>query len=418
MVVALLVLLLETIRDTQRSGDFIGYLNAGNLVINGQNIYSDYLNTWPPFFSVFSVPLALFDSLSPFMVRLFWLLGSWVALFVTMRMCVSLFLKQRLLLPFQKAIQKEDLPFTNPLVFVPFLLSIRFLMDNAGFLQINLYILLLTFGSVFLYHREKPVGAAMMLGFSIALKVFPIFVLLYFIYKGAYKLSAIAIGVVVLCCASTGLVFGIEEALAYHQVWVQNSVIPLPTTSQMNQSLMGAFARLLTDGATGIDYTINVADFEPSMVKKIYYGSVILLAIYPLYLFRKKLVSQPISLSQAMQWALLFCVLPILSPVAWKPYFVFLWIPLFMIYFLLHSNVSWRWPGGKSWAKGLYYASLPCLILSSELFTGTYFSDVLEVYNIITIGTLLLLSSLLLLYLSADKASLQKPIFSLQNYLP
>ncbi len=416
MVVALLVLLLETIRDTQRNGDFIGYLNAGNLVLQGDNIYSDYLNTWPPFFSVFSVPLALFYQLSPFSVRLMWLLGSWFALFVTMRMTVSLFLKRKLLLPFQKTRQKEDMSFSNPMVLVPFLLCVRFLMDNAGFLQINLFILALTFGSVFLYHREKQVWAAMLLGFSIALKVFPIFVLLYFIYKGAYKLSAVAIGVVVLCCASTVLVFGWEEALAYHHAWVQNSVIPFPATSQMNQSLMAAFGRFLSDGSTGIGYTINIANLDTSLIKKIYYGSVIILAVYPLYLFRKRLAPTDISLSQSIQWALLFCALPLLSPVAWKPYFVFLWVPLFCIYFLLHSNMKWKWPHGKFWAKVLYYTSLPCLILSSELFTGVYFSDVLEVWNIITIGTILLLSSVFVVYLSADKPSLQKPIFSLQNH--
>lgn len=415
MVIALLVLIIETARDTQRNGDFIGYLNAGNLVLQGQNIYSDHLNTWPPFFSVASVPLALFDHFSPFLVRLVWLLGSWTVLFTTMRMALLLFLHKKLLLPFQKEKSKNEMAFNHPVILVPFLLTLRFLMDNSSFLQINLYILALTFGSVYFYYQKKFILAALLLAFSISIKVFPVFVLLYFLYKRAFKISIYTLIFMVLFCATTIPVFGWETALQYHQTWFLKSVIPLPTTSQMNQSLMAAFGRLFSDGATGVGFQINIVNWSAALIKKLYYSVVILAAVYPLYAFRKKLNPDSISLGQALQWAILFNLLPLLSPVAWKPYFVILWIPFFICNYLLFSKNIVRDSKPKSVAKILFYASLPCLIFSSELFSGVHFSDVLEVCNIIAIGALLLTGSLGLLYLAADKQNLQKPLFSLQN---
>ena len=68
-----IILMFELVRDSMRNGDFIGYLNAGNAVLDGKNIYLDQYNTWPPFFSIFSVILAFFDNLSCVFIKFIWL---------------------------------------------------------------------------------------------------------------------------------------------------------------------------------------------------------------------------------------------------------------------------------------------------------------------------------------------------------
>ncbi len=55
-VVVLLILIIEIAIDVQTDGDFQGYVNAGALVMASEDIYSDYLNTWPPLFSIFPNP--------------------------------------------------------------------------------------------------------------------------------------------------------------------------------------------------------------------------------------------------------------------------------------------------------------------------------------------------------------------------
>src|SRR6476620_6538111 len=92
----LLAVLFELIRSSTKKGDFIGYVNAGNLVLHHQNIYSDYLNTWPPLFSVLSVLIALGDHISSFGVRFIWSCGSILALFYTLKLSVRLFLNKSL----------------------------------------------------------------------------------------------------------------------------------------------------------------------------------------------------------------------------------------------------------------------------------------------------------------------------------
>jgi len=64
----------------------------------------------------------------------------------------------------------------------------------------------------------------------------------------------------------------------------------------------------------------------------------------------------------------------------------------------------------KKWVKGLYYVSIVCLIGSSELFVGVYFSDVLELYGIITIGALCLFAALFIIHQSLPKNTLENEL--------
>ena len=54
--------------------------------------------------------------------------------------------------------------------------------------------------------------------------------------------------------------------------------------------------------------------------------------------------------------------------------------------------------------------SIICLVLSSELFVGVYFSDVLELYGIITIGALCLFVALFILYKDSNPQDLEHVI--------
>jgi hypothetical protein len=60
----------------RRAGDFAGYLVVGELVLANRHLYigpDTAPNTWPPFFSLLCVPLALLARLSPYLARGLWL---------------------------------------------------------------------------------------------------------------------------------------------------------------------------------------------------------------------------------------------------------------------------------------------------------------------------------------------------------
>src|ERR1700728_4199802 len=85
-----LVLTFEVIRDCFKDGDFIGYIHAGNAVLTDKEPYSDHLNTWPPFFSIFCVPLALINNISAILSRFIWLLSSLVAMYFIMKLTIKM----------------------------------------------------------------------------------------------------------------------------------------------------------------------------------------------------------------------------------------------------------------------------------------------------------------------------------------
>ena len=402
MILILAAALLETIIDCHNNGDFIGYITAGNAVLNGEDIYFDYLNTWPPFFSLVSVPLALLDKVAPITLRFVWILGSWVVIFFIMKMAIKIFLQKNLLMPFKKSDSDSELEFQTSYVMVPLILSLRMFIDNNIHLQINLYMLLLATASLYYYYNNRTVLAASILAFSIAIKVYTIFLLLYFLYKRAFKFSLWTLVFVIVFMASTFLFFG-TDAIYYHNFWIEDNVLAMPPSNHMNQSLQALLMRLFTDAETGMDFSINIASLPFVTLKRWYYVLVLMVGIYPLLAFKSKLIPTDTSITQIIQWAILFCVIPILSPVAWKYYYVFLWLPIFVFnYFVFHQKILKGTKYAKL-AKGFFYASLPGLIFSSELFVGMYYSDVMEVYGVNTIGAILLLFSLFILYHAVQK---------------
>lgn len=110
----------------RRPGDFEGYLIAGDLVLAGRHIYLDApagVNTWPPFFSLLSVPLALLATPTPYLARGFWLLLNFACLLLVLRMIARLVYDRELSL----RAETPGLSLVAPELLVPLLLPITLL---------------------------------------------------------------------------------------------------------------------------------------------------------------------------------------------------------------------------------------------------------------------------------------------------
>ena len=88
--------------------------------------------------------------------------------------------------------------------------------------------------------------------------------------------------------------------------------------------------------------------------------------------------------------------IPILSPLAWKAYFIFLWPGYLWVYNQIWNNHLNR--KSNTVIKILFILSLVGTVLSSEMFLGGYISDLFEIFASITLGTLLLLVIFLIKY--------------------
>jgi hypothetical protein len=396
-----IVLLVELIRDIFKAGDFVGYVNAGNLVLAGDPIYSDFLNTWPPFFSVFSVVLALGGRLSSAGIRLIWLLGSLVALYYIVREAMRLSVGRT----FSLRRQEGEIPLQEPLVVIPLLIMLRFIMENLANVQINIYLLLCATMGIVLFVREKYVWSGFLFALSISLKVYPIFFLLYFVYKRAWQQVLWILVFLVGINAISFFAFGFEQAIAYYQQWYTEIAPRSLIAHHKNQSLLGMLLRFLTVEDPGHELYVNFLDLKPDTVRRIWLGVVALAAVYPAFLFRKQLTDTG-SIRSVLEYAFVFAAVPILSPLSWKPYFIFLWLPYLLIYVFLF-RIETRIPQTSlRLLRAVYGISVLLNVGSTEALVGGYFSDVLEAYAALTVATVMVLAILVFLIRYLDRFDL------------
>jgi len=207
------------------------------------------------------------------------------------------------------------------------------------------------------------------------------------------------------------LVFGYEQTIIYYQQWVTEIAPKSYIANHNNQSIFGSFLRFFTSENSNINLHVNVLDLKPYAAKKLTYLSIILFAIFPAVLLRKKLVDKS-SFNSILEYSLLFIIIPLLSPIAWKAYFIFLWIPYFVLYISLFKAQNELKSLTIIVLKFLFYLSIVFTVFSTEAVIGHYYSDILEAYSVITIGTLILLFITLFLITKSDKLDVKKLVSS------
>jgi hypothetical protein len=385
----LLALIIEILRDAGRAGDFVGYIQAGQLVLDNKDIYSDPLNTWPPFFAVMSVPLTWLDGISSYGLRLIWLAGIIVAMAGIIQMSYELLTEQQIKWKYVF----KSWSFHPAWIWIPFLISFRYLLDNLANIQINVFMLLLALGTHKLWTQGRHKSAGFLLALSISLKVYTIFLFFYYLFKRQGQLVIACIFFLVIFNLVPFLVFGWDNGIHYYAYWWQEIASPPPTAHHKNQSVFGAMLRLFTGEFPGHRYYINVLEASPETIKKASYWVIAIAAIYPAWLFRKVTTHR----KTLLEIAFVMGAIPILSPLSWKAYFIFLWLSTFVAYFYI-----WQAPvfEGKSLkiAKTIFWSSVVLTVASTEGIAGDHFSDILESYAVITAGTLMLLGLLLMIY--------------------
>lgn len=393
-----IILSFELIRDSMRNGDFIGYLNAGNAVIDGENIYLDQYNTWPPFFSVFSVILAFFDNLSSVFIKFIWLLGSVLSMFFIINESTKLIFNK----PINFKKNYGTILIQNPIILIPLLIVLRFVIDNLANLQINIYMLLCSLLSIVFFIKKKYMWVGFLLGLTISLKVYTIFFLFYFLFKREFKPVLWTFVFLIGFNSISFMVFGYEQTIIYYQQWVTEIAPKSYIANHNNQSIFGSFLRFFTSENSNIDLQVNVLDLKPYAAKKLTYLNIILFAIFPAILLRKKIKDRS-SFNSILEYSLLFIIIPLLSPIAWKAYFIFLWIPYFVLFISLFKAQNELRTLTTKVLKFLFYLSIVFTVFSTEAVIGHYYSDILEAYSVITIGTIILLFITLFLITKSDK---------------
>ena len=300
--------------------------------MDGVNIYTDPLiNTWPPFYALLCVPIAILDNFNPNLTRFIWLVCTVLAMVHIARLAALMFLNRKLTFPFFTSgkSQDETINITHWLILVPILITFRFLLDNLSNIQINVFMLLLSTMSIYSFSKGKNGWAGLFLAFGILIKIYPVFLLLYFVVKREWMVVMNAILLCFLFATLPFLIFGIEQTVEYYGFWYEHNVVPFASVAHKNQSFFSMMRSLLMHESPGLNQPlnkeiyVNILDVSLKTTKLISYSILSMTAAVVIYFFRQKLTDKS-NLKACLEYVFILTIIPILSPLAWKAYFVFL----------------------------------------------------------------------------------------------
>jgi hypothetical protein len=373
----LLITLFEGIRDVQRDGDFAGYVEAGTAVLQSQPLYENYLNTWPPFFSVFSVPLAWMDAVSPLWNRIIWFLGSVLA-FGFVLISVELVI-------LGKAEKHWKQRLWSSTTILAFLGVLRFYMDNLSNLQINMYLLAGCLLAWYWHKKDKNFLAGLVLAFCISLKVYPMFLMLFLPFIRKWRFFSWSVFFCAVFALVPYLVFGVDQATAYYADFYNTRILGGPLVTHRNQSLWSFLDGLLTAQSRGLDLRYNVASLSSERARMVSLGIIFLLLLPCLRWVKSSYRNGPM---EGYLVSFVLGAIPLLSPLAWKYYFIF----LFPAYYLVIRSFLQGYR--NTWTFSLLMVSFALCTLTTDGIWGKDISDIFQLYGCVTFGAIALLIAL------------------------
>lgn len=372
---------------------FTGYTQVGEVVLQGGDPYGLRINTWPPFFLFIAGLLALLARVSLPGALLLWQLGSVAAIWASCRLLARL-------------AGEEPQPFTSAAVLVPIAMTARLLQEHLQHTQILLYVLLLVLAAFHLFRQRRPVWGGLALATAASLRAVPIAFLLYLLYKRAWIPAAWTVGFLLLLnVVFPALAFGPATAGERWRSWRQVAAVETydPTPHYPNQSLLAALKRLLTtEGGARDPVRYAIASWPTEQAVRVFYVIAALAAAGLALAFRRN----PSGLSHPQlvtELAICLALLPLFTPLAWKTHFV----PLLSAYWVVWAGTREGGRGKGFWL--VWWASFACLTLSAPAIVGERVNDILESWNMIAVGALLVVGLALTALRRPPRASFAVP---------
>ena len=364
---------------------FSSYLDVGDAVLSGSDPYSLVANTWPPFFAIESVPLALVGRISPHLALFLWQLLGLVATWGVVKLSVEIFEDGPITF---RPVSAQALALTSSAVIVPLLMTARLFDEHAQHTQVNVQVLWLVLWGFHHFRRARPGLGGLALALAASTKVIPVLLVLYLLYKRCWRETGWTLTwLVVLNLVVVGLAFGPTDGMHLWREWhvVAGRELADPTPTFMNQSLLAGVKRAVTpEGGLRDPVTYHVVSWSFASARTLFLGLTALFATILAWLFRKR----PRDLTGPRaggELALCLGAMVVVDPLAWKAHYVVLITAYAFCWWALRKGGAPRW----QWA--LWWGSLACLTGSAAAIWGGHRSHVLESYDVILAGAVMLL---------------------------
>lgn len=382
---------IECLHWIQQGRDFRNYRMLGELVLSGKHIYRDAIaaSTWPPFFSLWCVPLALLGRISPYLARGLWLILNLLLVGAILKMLVRLVYGTDL--KFHPS--RTGLTLASPEVLWPLLLSGRFILSNFEYLQVNIVIFALTLAGLYWQSRGRDVLGGSVIGFAAALKVMPALFIPYLFYRRRIRAGLAATLTLVACTLSPVLVFGWGRTAEFLKDWPRAAPLGWGAHS-LNQSIYAMLDRFIGHGITPFNATKATEAFipfsgEPAVL--IMTGALIaLIVVAGMWLFRGR--QSPGSLITLAEVSAIFIASALFSPLTWKAYLVVLMCPCLLLVGLIRRRIL-RAADRRGVIAALAVYFLLAGFTPSGL-VGSKIAGILQSLSVVTIAALILLLTL------------------------
>jgi len=414
----------------RRPGDFAGYLLVGELALAGKHIYTDSLasadpaansaigiNTWPPFFSLLCVPLALLARPTPYLARGLWLTLNYFLLWVVLRLLARMVYHADL--RFRPGGGGADgarrggarrggahpggahpggmhpigvrLSLDSPEIFLPLALCYRFILSNFDHLQVNIVIFACTVAALYWHTRGADLRGGIALGLAAALKVMPVVFLPYFIYRRRWRMALATTVAAAVFSLSPLLVYGPTRFVDYVLAW-RRAVDIGWGVGKMNQSLFAMVDRYLGHGvrpwnATALNELQQSVDPRVALAL----GTIIAaITVTALVLFRHR--ATPDSPAALAEYGVVFIISAIFGPLTWKAYLVVLLFPyMFLVACIRQGGLTSR---QRRIITGALIASFVFGGLATPGLIGKHLAASLEMLSNSTLAALVVLLTL------------------------
>ncbi|MBK6445957.1 MAG: DUF2029 domain-containing protein [Bacteroidetes bacterium] len=326
-----LLFLAFLIRQAMGNGDFAVFLEASKLVRSGINPYDKWipiseghacLYFYSPLWALLLIP---FSSLPNFIPNFLWLLLNAWCTFRILKLLAAYFdysllsIKQR-----------------NLIIGLTLALSLRFILYNFSLIQVTLFLLWGSLESLRLFRDKKYLPGAMLLAFVINIKILPLILLPYLLYRKEFKgfvLTVVCyVAYIFIPAVVLGWKFNTELLFAWWGTINPSNAEHLLETGLGPHSLTALIPVMLTPSTGEINITRNLMNLSPDSAILIM-NCVRLGLILLTFCFIKwpPFTTSKSKYQELHELAYLFLVVPLIFPHQQKYAFVFMIPAVFYI---------------------------------------------------------------------------------------
>lgn len=377
--------------EAEGSGDFYIFMSAAGQLLAHNNIFEvKYQDSYNYFYSVlFALMLAPFHTLPFFWVKFCWLL-------INMLLYGSLF---RLMA------RSEFVTGLGPkksrlFLFFVFLFSFRFLHDNIHASQVTILILWCCVYGLYFIHKDRLLAGSALLALGINIKLLPIVLLPYLLYRGHFKAFALTLCFCAAAWLAPSLLIGHQYNMSLLGSWMhlvdptqQRHVLDVDERSfhSLTTLLSTLFVEKVPD-LYALPLKRNIADVPLPTLARIILITRAALVLLSLYFLRWPPFSQAKGkMARLTEISYLLLLIPLIFPHQQHYAFLFI-VPAFAA--ILYGVM--REPPSASKQRNAFMVLLALIYLATnlKLLLGE-FNYYYEHFKILTYGALLLIPLLM-----------------------